>query len=219
MTQDEDALEAADARSGTLAARTLGPSRIGVYTALGTLSGVVPLPWLPEAAVRQIRGTLAHEVATRHGLSLTPEARRILASTSGVEGPRGMFAEALMFASTKVLGRFGPLGILAPVRFGVSTFLLGYLFQRYLEIARRDRAARVDAEEARRIRRAMDQAMLYVFTTEVESDKFEIPRASEDLRDGTTQLLDSVLISVANLPAWLVRRVEASFDELVNGVA
>jgi hypothetical protein len=35
------------------------------------------------------------------------------------------------------------------------------------------------------------------------------------LRDSTTQLLDSVLISLANLPSWLVRRVEASFDELV----
>lgn len=215
MTQDEDALEASDPRSGTLAARTLGPSRIGVYTALGTLSGIVPLPWLPEAAVRQIRGTLAHEVASRHGLSLTPEARRILASTSGVEGPRGVVTEALMFVSTKVLGRFGPLGFLSPIRFGVTTFLLGHLFQRYLETARRDRAARVDAEEARRVRRAIDQAILYVFTTEVEGDKFEIPRASEDLRDGKTQLFDSVLISVANLPSWLVHRVESSFDDLV----
>jgi len=218
MSEHDEALESREG-TGTLAARTLGASRIGVYTALGTLSGVVPLPWLPEAVVRQIRGTLAHEVATRHGLSLTPEARRILASTSGVEGPRGMVAEAFMFASTKVLGRFGPLGVLSPVRFGVTTFLLGHLFQRYLETVRRDRAVRVDAEEARRIRRALDQAILYVFTTEVDREKFEIPRASEDLRDGTTQLLDSVLISLANLPSWLVRRVEASFDDLIVNLA
>ena len=77
----------------------------------------------------------------------------------------------------------------------------------------------MDAEEARRIRRAIDQAVLYVFTTEIERDRFEIPRASEDLRDGTTQLLDSVLISVANLPAWLVHRVESSFDDLVSKLA
>ncbi len=218
MSEHDEALESHEG-TGTLAARTLGPSRIGVYTVLGTLSGVVPLPWLPEAAVRQIRGTLAHEVATRHGLSLTPEARRILANTSGVEGPRGMLAEAFMFASTKVLGRFGPLGVLSPVRFGVTTFLLGHLFQRYLETVRRDRSVRVDAEEARKIRRALDLAILYVFTTEVDRDKFEIPRASEDLRDGTTQLLDSVLISLANLPAWLVRRVEASFDDLIVKLA
>lgn len=214
MSQDDDALESREG-AGTLAARTLGPSRMGVYTTLGALTGVVPLPWVPDAVVRQIRGTLAHEVATRHGLSLTPEARAILASPTGVAGPRGFLAEAALFASAKVLGRFGPLGFLSPVRFGVSTFLLGHLFQRYLETARRERAIRIDAEEARSLRRAIDQAMLYVLTTEVDRDKFEIPRASEDLRDSTTQLLDSVLISLANLPSWLVRRVEASFDELV----
>lgn len=218
MTEQDEALESREG-TGTLAARTLGASRIGVYTALGTLSGVVPLPWLPDAVVRQVRGTLAHEVATRHGLSLTPEARRILASTSGVEGPRGMVAEAFLFASTKVLGRFAPLGVFSPVRFGVTTFLLGHLFQRYLETARRERAVRIDAEEARKIRRAIDQAMLYVFTTEVERERFEIPRAAEDLRDGTTQLLDSALISLANVPTWLLRRVEASFDDTVGKLA
>jgi hypothetical protein len=119
-----------------------------------------------------------------------------------------------MFASTKVLGRFGPLALLAPVRHGVSTFLLGHLFQRYLETARKERAIRVDAEEARKLRRAIDQAMLYVFTAE-GGEKFAIPRAPEDLRDGTTQVIDSVLISIANVPAWLVNRVESSFDELV----
>lgn len=215
MSTQDDAIEARDG-TGTLSARSLGPSRMSVYTALGTLSGVVPLPWVPDAVVRRVRGALVHEIASRHGLSLTPEARRLLASTSGVEGPRGLFTEAVMFASTKVLGRFGPLALLAPVRDGVSTFLLGHLFQRYLETARKERAIRVDAEEARKLRRAIDQAMLYVFTTEGDGEKFAIPRAPEDLRDGTTQVIDSVLISIANVPAWLVNRVESSFDELVN---
>lgn len=215
MSTQDDAIDARDG-TGALSARSLGPSRMSVYTALGTLSGVVPLPWVPDAVVRRVRGALVHEIASRHGLSLTPEARRLLASTNGVEGPRGLFTEAVMFASTKVLGRFGPLALLAPVRHGVSTFLLGHLFQRYLETARKERAIRVDAEEARKLRRAIDQAMLYVFTTEGDGEKFAIPRAPEDLRDGTTQVIDSVLISIANVPAWLVNRVESAFDELVN---
>ena len=218
MAKDEDAIESREG-AGTLAARSLGPSRIGVYTALGSLTGVVPLPWLPDAVVRRIRGALIHEIASRHGLSLTPEARRILANTTGVEGPRGLLAEAVVFASTKILGRLGPLALLAPIRNGVNTFLVGHLFQRYLETARHGRAVRIDAEEARRIRRAIDQAVLYVFTTEADGEKFQIPRAPEDLRDGTTQLIDSVLISVANLPAWLVRRVEIAFDELLTTLA
>ena len=218
MPKDEDALESREG-AGPLAARSLGPSRIGVYTALGSLTGVVPLPWVPDAVVRRIRGALVHEIASRHGLSLTPEARRILANTSGVEGPRGLLAEAVVFASTKILGRLGPLAFLAPIRLGVTTFLLGHLFHRYLETARHGRAVRIDAEEARRIRRAVDQAVLYVFTTEADGEKFQIPRAPEDLRDGTTQLLDSVLISVANVPAWLVRRVEIAFDELLTTLA
>jgi uncharacterized protein (DUF697 family) len=218
MANDDEALEHREG-AGTLAARSLGPSRMGVYTALGTLSGVVPLPWVPDAVARRIRGALAHEIVSRHGLSLTPEARRILASTGGVEGPRGVVAEAVVFATTKVLGLFGPLAFLAPVRLGLTTFLLGHLLQRYLETARKGRAVRVDAEEARRVRRAIDQALLYVFTTEGEGEKFQIPRAPEDLRDGTTQLIDSVLISAANLPAWLVRRVETAFDELLTTLA
>ncbi len=218
MANDDDALEAREG-AGTLAARSLGPSRMGVYTALGTLTGVVPLPWVPDAVVRRIRGALVHEIVSRHGLSLTPEARRILSNTSGVEGPRGLLAEAVVFASTKLLGRFGPLALLAPLRLGVTTFLLGHLLQRYLETARHGRAIRVDAEEARRVRRAIDQAVLYVFTTDADGEKFQIPRAPEDLRDGTTQLIDSVLISVANLPTWLVRRVESAFDELLTTLA
>ena len=53
MSQDDDALESREG-AGTLAARTLGPSRMGVYTTLGALTGVVPLPWVPDAVVRQI---------------------------------------------------------------------------------------------------------------------------------------------------------------------
>ncbi len=214
MTRDDDILQPREA-PGTLAARSLGASRIGVYTTLGTLTGIVPLPWLPDAVVRRIRGTLAHEVASRHGLSLTPEARRILSSTSGVEGPRGLFQEAFVFASSKVLRRFGPVAFVAPLRFGVSTFLLGHLLQRYLESARTDRSIRVDAEEARRVRRALDQAMLYAFTVEAPGPDDAAPRPPEDLRDATTQILDGLLIGLANVPSWLLRRVESSFDELV----
>ena len=75
MSQDDDALESREG-AGTLAARTLGPSRMGVYTTLGALTGVVPLPWVPDAVVRQIRGTLAHEVATRHGLGVSSQRPR-----------------------------------------------------------------------------------------------------------------------------------------------
>lgn len=211
--RDED--ELAERAVSTLAARQLGAGRIGVYTALGATSGLVPLPWVPDVVARRIRGALAHDIAARHGLSLTPEARAIFAEPAGTEGPRGVIAQGVVFVSTKVLGRLGPLGVLPPVRSAVSTFVLGHLFQRYLETARTERAVRIDVEEARRIRRAIDQAMIYALTTEARAPKDEYPYPPEDLRDRTTQVIDGVILAITNVPGWLVRRIEAAFDEVL----
>jgi hypothetical protein len=38
----------------------------------------------------------------------------------------------------------------------------------------------------------------------------------DDLRDDVTRFVDGVLISVAGLPGWLVKRVEAAFDDAMG---
>lgn len=205
-------------RTSALGRRHLGGGRLGTYTLLGGATGIVPLPWVPDAIVRRVRGALVHDLTSRHGLSLTPEARAVLVEPAGTEGPRGVVSQGVTFAVTRVLGRFGPLAAVAPVRSALGTFVLGHLLQRYLDGARTVRAVRIDVEEARRVRRAIDQALLYAITTEPRASREDAPIPPEDLRDQSTQIVDGVIISIASAPGWFLRRLDAAFDEVLATV-
>jgi len=196
-----------------LARRQLGVGRLGTYTALGAVAGTVPLPWLPDAVARRIRGALAHDITARCNLSLTEEARKVLAEPSGILGTRGFVGTAVQYVAGKVLSRMGPLGLLAPVRNAAQTFILGHLWHRYLTGMRTDRSVRIDVDEARLVRRAIDQAILSAITSDVPTRPEDIGRAPEDFRDQATVLTDGLIIGAASLPGWVVRRLEAAFDE------
>ncbi len=206
------------AAPANLARKSMDPSRVGAYSALGAVTTVVPLPWLPDLGLRRVRGALAHDLAARHGLSLTADARDILAEPWTSMFPRGMLAQAVRFVGARLISRVGPLGWVSPVRAGVSTFVLGHLFERYLETARTDRSIRLDAEEARRVRKAMDKALVLLFTQETSSPWKNMPQPPEDLRNASTQLMDGLVLSAASLPGWVIERLEAAFDEALSTV-
>ena len=205
-------------RSDLVGRSQLGGGRLGTYTVLGAVCGVVPLPWIPDATVRRVRGALVHDLTSRHGLSLTHEARTILVEPNGTEGPRGFLKQGATFAISRVLGRVGPFAFIPPVRSALGTYVLGHLLQRYLETARTVRAVRIDVEEARRVRRAIDQSLIYALTTEANGSREDPPFAPEDLRNQGEQIVDGVLISIASMPGWLVRRLDAAFDEVLSTV-
>lgn len=215
---DKDEAEITGRRSDALGRTQLGGGRLGTYTMLGAAGGIVPLPWIPDAIARRVRGALVHDLTSRHGLSLTPEARTLLVEPNGAEGPRGFLSQSARFAVTKVLGRFGPLALIGPARSAIGTYVLGHLLQRYLETSRTARSVRIDVEEARRVRRAIDQALIYALTTEARPSREDSPHAPEDLRNQGEQIVDGVLISVASMPGWLLRRLEAAFDEVLSSV-
>src|SRR5579883_110709 len=68
--------------------------RLGVYAAIAGSIGAVPLPWIPDALVGRVRGALVHDIASRHGVSLAPEARAILSDVSGPDKLQGAAAYA-----------------------------------------------------------------------------------------------------------------------------
>ncbi len=215
----DDADRMSETKRSELVGRSqLGGGRLGTYTVLGAVCGVVPLPWIPDATVRRVRGALVHDLTSRHGLSLTHEARTILVEPNGTEGPRGFLKQGATFAISRVLGRIGPFAFIPPVRSALGTYVLGHLLQRYLETARTVRAVRIDVEEARRVRRAIDQALIYALTTEAKGSREDPPFAPEDLRENGEQIVDGVLISIASMPGWLVRRLDAAFDEVLSTV-
>ena len=71
-------------------------------------------------------------------------------------------------------------------------------------------------EEAKKIRRGIDHALLAVIKPELDVEKAPRLGAPEDLRDPPTQMIDGVLIAVAGLPEFLVRRLDAAFDDFVK---
>lgn len=217
--EKDDADRMSETKRSDLVGRSqLGNGRLGTYTVLGAVCGIVPLPWVPDATVRRVRGALVHDLTSRHGLSLTHEARTILVEPNGTEGPRGFLKQGATFAISRVLGRIGPFALIPPVRSALGTYVLGHLLQRYLETARTVRAVRIDVEEARRVRRAIDQALIYALTTEARGSREDPPFAPEDLRNNGEQIVDGVLVSIASMPGWLVRRLDAAFDEVLSTV-
>jgi hypothetical protein len=191
--------------------------RLGVYAAFGASIGAMPIPWLPDALVRRVRGALVHDVAVRHGLSLTREARAVLAEPSGPDGPRGLVAQVLRYLGAKmalrVLASFGPISVVWPMRNALLTYVLGYLFDRYLELARTERAVRIDVEEARRVRLAIDSALLRAIT--VVTAPIQEPIVVDDQREASAVFTDAVLGLAAGLPARLIHRLDAAFDDLI----
>src|SRR5262249_11531608 len=121
--------------------------------------------------------------------------------------------QGVTFAVTRIVGRFVPLYPIGPIRTALGTYVLGHLLERYLESGRLERSVRIEVDEARRVRRAIDEALLQAITTGGKAAREDRPFGPEDLRDGTTRIIDGVLISVASAPGWLVRRLDAAFDE------
>jgi hypothetical protein len=199
-----------------LAHAPVGPGRVGTYAVLGAAAGSVPLPWLPDAFTRRVRGALAQDIAARHGLSITLEARDLLAEPAGTEGPRSFGGQAMRFVTRRLLGRFGPLAVVPPIRSGLETFVLGHLLARYLGGLRTERAVRIDVQEARDLRRAIDRALVLAVSPDVHAPGDGVPHAPEELRDTFTQVVDGVLMTFASAPEWMLRRIEAAFDEAMK---
>jgi hypothetical protein len=207
-----------DSLPPTVRSRPVDRGRLGVYAAIGASLASVPIPWLPDAFARRVRGALLHDVAARHGLSLASEARELLAEPSGPDGPRGILAQALRFFGARLairaLTSLGPIAVVWPVRNALATYLLGHLFDRYLELSRTERAVRIDVEEARRVRLAIDGAVVRALTI-ITPPVDDLPIIDEQ-RDAASVLVDTLLELAAGVPARLMLRVETAFDELLT---
>ncbi|MGH7271854.1 MAG: hypothetical protein ACREJ3_15600, partial [Polyangiaceae bacterium] len=139
------------------------------------------------------------------------------AEPSGLDGPRSILAQAARFlgarVALRVLTGFGPLGALWPLRGALRTYVLGHLFDRYLELGRTERAALIEVNEAKRVRLAIENALIRSVT--VAAPPEQSARATRDLREPATGLVDALLVGVAGIPEWLLRRLDAAFDDLL----
>jgi len=168
--------------------------------------------------VSHVRGAIAHDVARQHGLGLTSDARRILSTASSADPRRARLIGLATWLTSRVLRRVGPLWALSPAAAAIETFALGHLLDRFLEEARSHHGIRIEADEALRIRRIIDKALVLTLTPDIV-----VPKASradnppgEDQRDDMTKLTDWALLSTASSPAYLLRRLDAAFDRAIR---
>src|SRR5262245_35098634 len=93
-------------------------ARVTVFAMAAAATGAVPLPVLPRRSLRTIRGAMAHDVCSQHGLALTAEARDVLSEPHEGGLPPGMTKDALAFVAGRMLSRLGGpyTMLLSPVR-------------------------------------------------------------------------------------------------------
>ena len=65
------------------------------------------------------------------------------------------------------------------------------------------------------MRAFVDRATVHALSPSVTAKQLPASAIVEDLRDESTKIVDAVLLNAAGLPGWVVRRLEAAFDEVV----
>ncbi len=195
--------------------RVIG-GRLASLSGMALFAGVIPLPFLPDRVLRQLRGTVAHDTSTRHGISLTSDARDMLAAAHTHDRMRVMLRKGLQLLARRVLRRLGPFTPLTAAVGAVEVFALGHLLDRYFAQFRQRSSVRLQAAEATQLRQAIDRAVLNAFHPATEPTTLALSEANEDLRDEFTRWLDTLLLTTATLPNYVERRIEAAFDEIVG---
>jgi len=188
--------------------------RLAVMTAYAVAASAIPIPFLPDRVLVRVRGAVVHDVAARHGLSLTSDARAELAEPDSETRTR--LVRAAESVARQLLRRLRPLGVLTAASRGVELYALGLLLERYIEKVRAAGAVRMHLEEARLVRSAIDRAVLRALSPALQPSSTTLGEGVEDLRDEFTRWIDALILTSAALPSYLERRLEAAFDEIVE---
>ncbi|HHH27450.1 MAG TPA: hypothetical protein ENK57_03740 [Polyangiaceae bacterium] len=192
------------------------PGRLPMLAGMSLAVSAVPIPILPWRALAHLRGAVVHDVTTRHGLSLSSDAREVLAAPSSSDAMRAMFRRGVELMVRRILRRLGPLAPLSALARTFEVYALGHLLERYCAQVRPHGTVRILEPEARRVREAIDEAVLATFHPATRPTTLHVRQSAEDLRDEFTRVIDGALLGVASLPSYLQRRLDGAFDEIVE---
>ena len=201
--------------SATTAASSAAPpqGRLAVLTGFAVAAAAIPVPVVPDRLIARVRGAVVHDIISRHGRSLTTEARSILADPGEGHAALRRAAEAV---ALELLRRLRTLGSLAAAVRGLEVFALGHLLDRYITTARPTGTIRIHAEEARRIRELISRATARTLSPALTPASAVLPAGGEDLRDEFTRWVDTLLLGSASAPDYIARRLSAAFDEVMR---
>src|SRR5262245_66319129 len=115
----------ADAPSSVVAMTTIPASsgRLAVLTAYAIAANAIPIPFLPDRVLLRIRGAIVQDVVSRYGISVTSDARKILADPSADQ--RRLLVRAAEGVARQLLKRVGPIGVITTIPSGPEVYALG----------------------------------------------------------------------------------------------
>jgi hypothetical protein len=195
---------------------------VAVLAAASALAGTLPIPVLPVRVVRALRGALAHDVLARRGLSITADARALLADPGWLPGRSGgLVRDALQYLTSRMFVRFAPLGAIAvPARTAYEVLAFGRLLERYVDLHRargpEGRTVRLERDEAQRVRAMIEEAAVKALTPSLHADLAPLREAPEDYRGTVDRVLDGAILGVTRLPDYVTSRLDAAFDAVAD---
>lgn len=214
-------------RRGAPLAQQAGIS-VTVYATVAALAGAVPVPLLDSALSELARGAAMRRVAKRHGVTLTPDARAILAGPGAVGATSSERGKLLKSALATVLA---PFRIAARIEDGLGTLFAAVLLDHFLRRPDRPKGATLTEAEARRVRVAIERAVAAAGFDALKTVPLGVFRilkngfsamvtVDQENRSPLERLVDSVLDEFADAPDELVDTLAFHFDDaLARGEA
>jgi hypothetical protein len=194
---------------------------VSVYAAAAGLAGAIPVPLLDGVLSELARGAAMRRVAKRHGVSLTPDARAILAGP-GAFGPTS--SERGRLLKTALATVLAPFRIAARIEDALGTLFAAVLLDHFLRRPDRPRGAALTEAEARRVRAAIERSIATagfdVIKTVpvglwrvVQNGVTSMVRVDQESRSPLERLVDAILDSAADAPDELVDTLIHHFEE------
>lgn len=195
-------------------------ARVTVFAIAGAVAGVVPVPVLPRKIVGALRGAMAHDICAQYGLALTADAREVLADPSAPGEIPAVARDAIVYFAGRLVRRLSPYAtVVQPARTAFETLAFGRLLDRYLERHRGQGPnagiVRIDAEEARRLRKLLDRAAVRAIMPGLARTHAMTADPPEDYRSSLQRALDGALLGAAGLPEVFGSRLDAAMDDVV----
>lgn len=199
---------------------------VPVYAIAAGLAAAVPMPFVDTFLARTARGSAMRRVASRHGLTLSPEARKVL---GGIELPKAASVSGYKVARTVLQRYLFPMLPISRVEDGLATLGSAMLFDSYLRHRPVAKGTMIDEAMAKTIRTSIDAALLYGVADLART----VPEAAKRLatesyaavktRDAEGRarheaLVDHLLDAIADVPEGMLTTLELRLEqELARG--
>ena len=190
--------------------------RLAMLAVMAVASSAIPVPFVPDRVLKSIRGAVVQDVAARHGLSLTSDARALLAVPGSGSRSTHLARKAIEVVAGQVLKRFGPFGAVGAMTRAIEVYALGHLADRYVTRVRVAGPIRIHGDEARLLRDLVDRAVVKAMSPSLALAASATGETPEDLRDEFTRWIDTILLTGAAVPGYVERRLESAFDAVAE---